>query len=189
MRSLSEKGHMEVSWNGGTPKSSIFNGKFHEINHPFWGSPNLGNHIERTMEKSPRHRLSPLTLVSCPSDGPFLGRKRQSGNFKDQLVHVKTSNNITTYHNYNPEKNMANKKREHSGRSSTWDMTRLWLALSEPTIQSAIAVFVLIPTTSIPSKRNLSEFPRRARGLETSARISRIMTWNQKPRQYLGIAC
>ena len=32
------KAHMEVSWNGGTPKSSILVG-CSLINHPFWGSP------------------------------------------------------------------------------------------------------------------------------------------------------
>ena len=33
---------MDVSKNGGTPKSSILIG-FSIINHPFWGSPNFGN--------------------------------------------------------------------------------------------------------------------------------------------------
>ena len=33
---------MEVSWNRGTPKSSIWMG-FSIINHPFWGSPIYGN--------------------------------------------------------------------------------------------------------------------------------------------------
>ena len=40
--SLSFPGNMEVSWNRGTPKSSIFIG-FSLINQPFWGTPNLGN--------------------------------------------------------------------------------------------------------------------------------------------------
>ena len=34
--------HMDVSENSGTPKSSIFIG-FSIINHPFWGTPILGN--------------------------------------------------------------------------------------------------------------------------------------------------
>ena len=33
---------MDVSLNGGTPKSSIFIG-FSIINHPFWGTPIFGN--------------------------------------------------------------------------------------------------------------------------------------------------
>ena len=35
-------GHMGVSINGGTPKSSIFMG-FSIVNHPFWGTPIFGN--------------------------------------------------------------------------------------------------------------------------------------------------
>ena len=36
--------YMEVSWNGGTPKSSILIG-CSIINHPFWGTPHdYGNH-------------------------------------------------------------------------------------------------------------------------------------------------
>jgi hypothetical protein len=35
--------HMEVSWNRGTPKPSIFIDGFSLINHPFWGTPQLGN--------------------------------------------------------------------------------------------------------------------------------------------------
>ena len=34
--------YMGVSWNGGTPKSSVLMG-FSLINHPFWGSPIYGN--------------------------------------------------------------------------------------------------------------------------------------------------
>ena len=34
--------YKDVSWNGGTPKSSIFNW-FSNINHPFWSTPILGN--------------------------------------------------------------------------------------------------------------------------------------------------
>ena len=34
--------HMDVSVNGGTPKSSILIG-FSIINHPFWGTPIFGN--------------------------------------------------------------------------------------------------------------------------------------------------
>ena len=34
--------HLEVSWNGGTPKSSILIG-FSTINNPFWGTPIYGN--------------------------------------------------------------------------------------------------------------------------------------------------
>ena len=34
---------MEVSINGGTPKSSILIGFSHEINHPFWGTPVYGS--------------------------------------------------------------------------------------------------------------------------------------------------
>ena len=34
--------HMEVSWNGGTPKSSILMG-LSVINHPFWGNLLYGN--------------------------------------------------------------------------------------------------------------------------------------------------
>ena len=34
--------HMDVSENSGTPKSSILKG-FSIINHPFWGTPILGN--------------------------------------------------------------------------------------------------------------------------------------------------
>ena len=34
--------YLEVSINGGTPKSSILNGMSH-INHPFWGTPIYGN--------------------------------------------------------------------------------------------------------------------------------------------------
>ena len=35
---------MDVSKNrGGPPKSSHFNRVFHEINHPFWGTPIFGN--------------------------------------------------------------------------------------------------------------------------------------------------
>ena len=37
------KVHMDVSLNGGTPKSSIFTRFFH-INHPFWGTAIFGNH-------------------------------------------------------------------------------------------------------------------------------------------------
>ena len=29
--------HMEISWNGGTPKSSIYSRMFHELNHPAIG--------------------------------------------------------------------------------------------------------------------------------------------------------
>ena len=46
---------MEVSWNNGTPKSSIFM-VFSTTNHPFPGSPILGNlHIYVS-----EPRLSPL---------------------------------------------------------------------------------------------------------------------------------
>ena len=39
--------YMGVSWNGGTPKSSILIG-FSIINHPFWGAPIFGNiHINQ----------------------------------------------------------------------------------------------------------------------------------------------
>ena len=34
--------YMGVSWNGGTPKSSILKG-FSIINHPFWGTLIFGN--------------------------------------------------------------------------------------------------------------------------------------------------
>ena len=40
---------MDVSENSGTPKSSILIG-FSIINHPFWGTPILGNpHIARVL--------------------------------------------------------------------------------------------------------------------------------------------
>ena len=40
---------MEVSWNGGTPKSSMSSSDFSILNHPFWGSPIYGNlHIGET---------------------------------------------------------------------------------------------------------------------------------------------
>ena len=44
--------YMDVSKNGGSPKSSILIG-FSIINHPFWGTPIFGNtHIE-TVEFDP----------------------------------------------------------------------------------------------------------------------------------------
>ena len=41
-RFFSDSLHMDVSENGGTPKSSILIG-FSIINHPFWGATNFGN--------------------------------------------------------------------------------------------------------------------------------------------------
>ena len=39
---ISHRIHVDVSVNGGTPKSSILIG-FSIINHPFWGTPIFGN--------------------------------------------------------------------------------------------------------------------------------------------------
>ena len=39
---FSQKPHLDVSENSGTPKSSILIG-FSSINHPFWGTPIFGN--------------------------------------------------------------------------------------------------------------------------------------------------
>ena len=40
---LKDMGHMGVSKNRGTPKSSHFNRVFHEKKHPFWGTTIFGN--------------------------------------------------------------------------------------------------------------------------------------------------
>ena len=54
--------YIDVSENGGTPKSSILIG-FSIVNHPFWGTPIFGNpHIWRTGK---RHSLK-LTAFSHP---------------------------------------------------------------------------------------------------------------------------
>ena len=58
--------HMDVSKNGGTPKSSILIG-FSIINHPFWGTPIFGNtHIVAFF-------LTAVWHVVPSADGIFLG--------------------------------------------------------------------------------------------------------------------
>ena len=49
---------MEVSWNRGTPKSSIYRLDFPEINHPSWGTPLFGK---------PPYRVVPISIASSRS--------------------------------------------------------------------------------------------------------------------------
>ena len=62
--------HMGVSWNGGTPKSSILMG-FSIINHPFWGTPIFGNpHIVSWCFIWVFHQLHQQHPQSIPTNSP-----------------------------------------------------------------------------------------------------------------------
>jgi hypothetical protein len=57
--------YMEVSWHGGTPKSSILI-EFSTINHPFWGAPIYGNlHMGKSTDPSQRRNCLHLTAVAA----------------------------------------------------------------------------------------------------------------------------
>ena len=64
--------HMEVSWNGGTPKSSILMG-FSLINHPIWGYPQFRNPLYIFLCGTPERNLlrsTPPRAQRGPTGGP-----------------------------------------------------------------------------------------------------------------------
>ena len=69
---------MDVSKNSGTPKSSILIG-FSIVNHPFWGTPMLGNHHIRVYVFEDSETEVPHT-ASMNRKQNDSGTDRQKGN-------------------------------------------------------------------------------------------------------------